>query len=165
VRNVVFLSAGGDRVRVRLTNAFGSRPLQVGAASVALAGSGAGTVPASVRQLRFGGRPSILVAAGGEALSDPVSLRVAALQRLDVSVYLPSATGPATQHFFAAQDNFVASGNQVGTRDSAGSRNTGSASAGTRDLGSSNRSTSGASSRALMSSTIRRCTPVSTSGW
>jgi lysophospholipase L1-like esterase len=113
VRNVVFLSAGGDRVRVRLTNAFGAQPLQVGAASVALAGDGAATVPGTVRALRFGGRPSVLLAAGGEALSDPVPLRVAALQSLDVSVYLPAATGPATQHFFAAQDNYVAAGNQV----------------------------------------------------
>jgi lysophospholipase L1-like esterase len=111
---VVFLSAGGDRVRVRLTNAFGSQPLQVGAASLALAGTGAEAVPGSLRQLRFAGSPSILIAAGGEALSDPVPLRVAALQRLNVSVYLPAATGPATQHLFAAQDNYLAAGNQVG---------------------------------------------------
>jgi hypothetical protein len=39
VRNIVFLTAGGDRVRVRLTNAFGARPLRVGAASVAIAGT------------------------------------------------------------------------------------------------------------------------------
>src|SRR3954447_22743405 len=76
VRNVVFVTAGGDRVRVRLTNAFGARPLQVGAASVAIAASGAATISGSSRALRFGGRPSILVAAGGEALSDPVSLGV-----------------------------------------------------------------------------------------
>src|SRR3954454_5758030 len=99
VRNIVFLSAGGDRVRVRLTNAFGTKPLSVGAASVALAGAGAATVVGSDRALRFGGRGSILIAAGGEALSDPVRLRVRALQKLDVSVYLPTATGPATQHW------------------------------------------------------------------
>ncbi len=113
VRNVVFLSAGGDRVRIRLTNVFGTRPLQVGTASVALAGSGAATVPGSIRPVRFGGRSSILIAAGGEALSDPVPLRVQALQRLAVSVYLPRATGPATQHWDAQQDNFLAGGNRA----------------------------------------------------
>jgi lysophospholipase L1-like esterase len=119
VRNIVFLSAGGDRVRIRLTNAFGARPLQVGAAAVALVGTGAATVPGSGRALRFGGRSSILIAAGGEALSDPVPLRVRALQSLDVSVYLPTATGPATQHFFAQQDNYVAAGNRVGAAGAA----------------------------------------------
>jgi lysophospholipase L1-like esterase len=113
VRNVVFLSAGGDRVRVRLTNAFGTAPLQVGSASVALAGSGAATVPGSTRPVRFAGRSSVLIAAGGEALSDPVPLAVRALQRLAVSVYLPRATGPATQHWDAQQDNFLATGNRA----------------------------------------------------
>jgi lysophospholipase L1-like esterase len=120
VRNVVFLSAGGDRVRIRLTNAFGTRPLQVGTASVALAGSGAATVPGSARPVRFGGRSSVLIAAGGEALSDPVPLRVRALQKLAVSVYLPQATGPATQHWDAQQDNFLADGNRAAAPGSAG---------------------------------------------
>jgi lysophospholipase L1-like esterase len=114
VRNVVQVSAGGDRVRVRVTNAFGTKPLQVGAATVAVAGSGAATVPGTSRSLRFGGRSSVLVAAGGEALSDPVRLRVRALQDLDVSVYLPTATGPATQHWDAQHDTYLASGNRVG---------------------------------------------------
>lgn len=115
VRNVVHVSAGGDRVRVRVTNAFGTKPLRVGAASVALAGKGAATkAGSSSHALHFGGRSSVLVAAGGEALSDPVKLRVRALQSLDVSLYLPDATGPATQHWDAQQDNFLAAGNQVG---------------------------------------------------
>ena len=113
VRNIVFLSAGGDQVRVRLTNAFGTRPLRVGAASVAVAGSGAAIVSGSGRVLRFAGHPSVLIAAGGEALSDPVPLRVRALQRVDVSVYAPSATGPATQHFDAQQNNYIAKGNRA----------------------------------------------------
>jgi lysophospholipase L1-like esterase len=120
VRNVVFLSAGGDRIRIRLSNAFGTRPLQVGTTSVALAGTGAATVPGSTRPVRFGGRSSVLVAAGGEALSDPVPLRVRALQKLAVSVYLPRATGPATQHWDAQQDNFLAPGDRAAAPGAAG---------------------------------------------
>ena len=120
VRNVVFLSAGGDRVRIRLSNAFGTRPLQVGTTSVAVAGTGAATVPGSTRPVRFGGRSSVLVAAGGDALSDPVPLRVRALQKLAVSVYLPRATGPATQHWDAQQDNFLAAGNRAAAPGAAG---------------------------------------------
>lgn len=120
VRNVVFLSAGGDRVRIRLSNAFGTRPLQVGTASVAVAGTGAATVPGSTRPVRFAGRSSVLIAAGGDALSDPVPLRVRALQKLAVSVYLPVATGPATQHWDAQQDNFLAAGDRAAAPGAAG---------------------------------------------
>jgi len=47
-------------------------------------------------------------------------------------------------------------GNQVGTRDSPGSRNAGSTSAGTRDMGSSNRSSTGSSTRDMGSSSSSR---------
>jgi lysophospholipase L1-like esterase len=119
VRDIAFISAGGDRVRVRLSNDFGTRPLAVGAASVAIAGKGAAVVPGSSRTLRFGGRPSILIAAGAEALSDPVPLNVRALEELAITIFLPTATGPATQHFFAQQDAYLAGGNHVGEASAA----------------------------------------------
>jgi lysophospholipase L1-like esterase len=113
VRNVVNVTTGGDRVRVRVTNAFGTKPLRVGAATVAKAVAGAAARSGSTHALRFGGRASVLVAAGGEALSDPVKMKVKARQDLDLSVYLPEATGPATQHWDSQQDNYLAGGNQV----------------------------------------------------
>ena len=113
VRNLVFASAGGTAVRARLSNAFGAQPLRVGAASVAISAGAAGTVPGTLRELRFGGRPSVLIPAGGEALSDPVQLRVRPLQTVAISVYLPHATGPATEHFLAKQDSYVGAGNRA----------------------------------------------------
>jgi lysophospholipase L1-like esterase len=115
VRNVVHISAGGDWVRVRISNNAGANPLAVGSASLARSAGGAATVPGTLRPLRFGGESSILIAAGGEAVSDPVPMTVHALDNLDVSIYLPGATGPSTQHYFAAQDNFLAAGDQTGS--------------------------------------------------
>ena len=114
VRNIVRVSAGGSWVRVRISNAGGSEPLKVGAASVAVSAGGAATVAGTSLPLRFGGQASITIAAGGDAVSDPVALKVQPLQTLAVNVYLPVKTGPITQHYFAAQDNFLASGNQTG---------------------------------------------------
>src|SRR6266516_1253733 len=82
VRNIVFTSAGGDRVRVRLTNVFGAQPLHVGRAAVAVAGTGAATVRRSTRALSFHGEQSVTVPPGEELFSDPVSLHVRPLQRL-----------------------------------------------------------------------------------
>ena len=72
VRNIVRVSAGGSSVRVRISNAGGGEPLKVGSASVALSAGGAATVAGSSQPLRFGGQTSIVIAAGGEAVSDPV---------------------------------------------------------------------------------------------
>jgi lysophospholipase L1-like esterase len=107
VRNIVFTSAGGNSVRIRLTNTFGSSPLDVGDVTVAVAGSGASLVPGTSHQVTFGGGGSIRIPAGAQALSDPVRMRVPALQDLAVSVYLPQATGPATNHSDAQQVNWA----------------------------------------------------------
>lgn len=40
-----------------------------------------------------------MIAAGGEAVSDPVQLEVKAPDDLVISIYLPDSTGPATQHY------------------------------------------------------------------
>lgn len=108
VRNVVFAGVGGSRVRVRLTNAFGTTPLGVGHASVAV--QVAGAAADAVRELRFHGRRGVTIPAGRELFSDPVPLRVAALSTLLVSVYVPGPTGPVTNHPFTAQGNFLAPG-------------------------------------------------------
>ena len=117
IRNIVFSSVSGDVVRVRFTNTFGDPTapnpmLQIGAASIAVAGTGAATAGPSV-PLTFAGSPSVDIPAGGEALSDPVRLHVPALQDLAVSVYLPSATGPATLHSLGRQDTYVAPGDHI----------------------------------------------------
>jgi lysophospholipase L1-like esterase len=118
IRNVVFTSVSGDLVRVRFTNTFGDQPLQIGAASIAVAGSGAATNGGNV-PLTFGGQRSVQIPIGAEALSDPVRLHVPALQELAVSVYAPTPTGSATLHSLGRQTTYVASGDHTG--DSSGS--------------------------------------------
>ena len=114
VRNIVPVSTSGSMVRVRVSNAFGAAPLRVGAVSVAVAGQGAAVAPGTLRPVLFSGKPTVLVAQGGEALSDPVRLDVKALQRLSVSVFLPEATGPATQHNNSRETNYLGGSDRTG---------------------------------------------------
>jgi lysophospholipase L1-like esterase len=113
IRNIVFTSVGGSMVRVRFTNAFGTQPLRIGAAAIGVQRSGAAVAPGSSFALSFDGSGSIVIPPGSEALSDPVRLAVLPLEKLAVSVYLPSETGPATQHADAQQVNYVAAGDHA----------------------------------------------------
>ncbi len=120
VRNVVYLSAGGSEARVRISNAFGSGPLNVGHATVAISAGGAAIVPGTRRTLTFNGETSIIVAADSEVLSDPVHLVIPALTTLDVSIFLPNNTGLSTQHFLAQQTNYIGSGDLAANVDGSG---------------------------------------------
>jgi lysophospholipase L1-like esterase len=119
VRNIVFTSVGGNEFRIRLSNTFGTRALQVGRASVGVVLTGARLVPGTTHAVTFGGHASVTVPVGAEAVSDPVPLKVSPLETLAVSLYLPVATGRATYHFTAQQTGYVASGNKASSTSGA----------------------------------------------
>jgi lysophospholipase L1-like esterase len=83
------VSIGGDRVRVRISNAYGVRPLLVGAAWLGLRDKGPAVVPDSHRRLTFGGAESATIGAGAFVVSDPVAFELPPLADIAVSVYLP----------------------------------------------------------------------------
>jgi len=110
LRLIVHTSIGGHTVRVRLSNAYGSQPLIIGAAHIALRGTGATIVEGSDRTLTFGEAPSTTIWAGALAVSDPVHLDVPALGDLAVSIYLPGdipGTFQITYHGTAEQTNYI----------------------------------------------------------
>jgi lysophospholipase L1-like esterase len=114
VRNVIYTSVGGNELRVQVSNTFGVQPLIVGAASVGVVLVGASLVPGTAHTVTFGGKASVTIPAGAQALSDPLAMTVAPLEELAVSLYLPTATGPATYHMDAQQTGYVASGDHAG---------------------------------------------------
>lgn len=103
LRQAVNVSTGGERVRIRLSNYYGRTPLIVSAARIALGASQANDLsaiePVSDKKLSFdGGKPSITLAPGSEAVSDPVELHVPALSKVVVSLYFAAPTQLADFH-------------------------------------------------------------------
>src|SRR4029077_6638552 len=89
VRLVIHASLGGSEVRVRLSNAFGTQSLVIGAAHVALRSMNAGIASGTDRALTFSGSNSVTIPPGALVVSDSVKLDVPALSDLAVSLYLP----------------------------------------------------------------------------
>ena len=102
LRQSVKLSLGGQRVRIVLSNAYGSQPVAIGGAAVALAAP-AGRLGGPSRRLTFAGQPTAYIAPGAELLSDPLDLAVSALAELAVSIYLPQPTAIETFHWDGKQ--------------------------------------------------------------
>ena len=107
LRMTVRTSIGGNKLRVHLSNAFGTVPLTIGTAHIALHGTDSAIVPGSDRALTFGGRPSVTIPIGAEMLSDPVALEVPALGDLSVSVYVPGDSGPASTHALGLHTTWI----------------------------------------------------------
>ncbi|MDI9239065.1 SGNH/GDSL hydrolase family protein [Lysobacter sp. LF1] len=113
VRQTARVSVGGPRIRVLLSNQYGTQPLRIGAAHVALAGKAADIVAGSDHALTFAGNASVTVPPGASMLSDAIDLPVPALGEVSISLYFPQPTAPATFHWDARQTAYVGPGNQT----------------------------------------------------
>src|SRR5215471_10852213 len=116
VRMIVHTSIGGRRARVTLTNAYGTTPLQIGAAHVALRGKESEIVAGSDRILMFNGKPTTTIPQGAQMISDPIDLNVPSVGDLAVSVYIAAESGPPTNHGTGLHTTYIAKGNVAGER-------------------------------------------------
>jgi lysophospholipase L1-like esterase len=103
------ISIGADTLRVRISNAYGSGKLEIGAAYIGIRDRGPSVVPGSQRKLTFCGAGSMTVAAGAVAVSDSVSLEVNPLADLAVTLHLPQELPPGFQITgrYARQTNYI----------------------------------------------------------
>jgi lysophospholipase L1-like esterase len=106
LRMIVHPQVSGAQVRLRLSNAYGSTPLEVGAVSAAGSAGGAELVPGSAHAVTFDGRSSVSVAGGADVTSDPVPLAAEAGSPLAVSVYLINVPDRLTRHAVALQTSY-----------------------------------------------------------
>ena len=83
------VSIGGDTVRVRISNAYGARPLLVGGVWLGLRDKGPAVMPDSRKSLTFGGAEAATIAAGAFVISDPVAFDLPPLADIAVSIHLP----------------------------------------------------------------------------
>jgi hypothetical protein len=118
LRQIVHASIGGTKVRILISNAYGTAPVMIGAAHIALRDKEGAIQGMSGGALSFSGRPSMTIPAGAIAYSDPVNLIVPAMADLAIDLYLPGNTSGAamsTMHNGAFQTNYVSeTGNHVG---------------------------------------------------
>jgi len=118
LRQIVHTSIGGSKARVVLSNAYGTAPVTVGAAHIALRDKEGAIQAASGRPLTFSGRPTVTIPANAVVYSDPVNLTVPQMADLAIDLYLPGTTNtPATitMHGGAFQTSYISeTGNHVG---------------------------------------------------
>ncbi|NII09718.1 GDSL-type esterase/lipase family protein [Oleiagrimonas sp. C23AA] len=102
LRQTLHITRGGQQVRVRLSNYFGTTPLTITAAHLARHAAGSADLSAidtaSDHVLRFHGRSSVTIAPGQQVVSDPVPLAVKPLSDVTLSLYARGAMALSSMH-------------------------------------------------------------------
>lgn len=108
-RMIVHPTIGGERVRIRLSNLMGDRdvrfePVRL-AKSVLL--TGPAIVPGTDTPVLFDGEPGVTLAAGAEAVSDPLDFSYNVGEDLAISFQVVGESGPITWHAVSFGPNYV----------------------------------------------------------
>jgi|SRR5271163_539408 len=101
VRERVRVSIGGSQIRIRFSNEYGSAPVVIGAATVALPSDAASVKPGSIQALTFDGRSSVTIPVGAPMLSDPLPFPLPPGAEISISIYFPKRTAVPTGHWMA----------------------------------------------------------------
>lgn len=115
-RNIAHLSLGGNKVRLTLSNRFGTDPLNIGGVTVARSTGDSSLDAGSLRAVTFNRKAAVVIAPGATVISDPVSIDAAPLSDLAVSIFLPAGkVSYYTGHPVSHQTNYRAVGNDLRT--------------------------------------------------
>lgn len=117
LRQVVHVSIGGQRLRVRFSNAFGNGPLTLLAAHVARSAGGSAIEVATGQVLAFHGRPSVTIPAGALVVSDPLDFELRPLSEVAVTVSLRGAPPDVTGHPGSRTTSYLRAGSAVRAAD------------------------------------------------
>src|SRR5579862_7529189 len=124
MRQIVHLTLGGGQLRVRLSNAFGTASLHLGAVHIAIpvSPSSSSIVPGSDRALTFGGAHDVTVPADAEYLSDPIDYPMAPLSDLAITFYEDKPPVQETSHPGSRATTYYVHGNLVSAEEMPGAK-------------------------------------------
>jgi lysophospholipase L1-like esterase len=118
LRQIVRTSLGGERMRLRVSNVYGTAPLTLGEISVARSArpDSSEIDPLTSKPVTFSRQEAVTIPAGAYIVSDPIEFSVEPLAHLAVSIYFPRAPEQQTGHPGSRATSYIQPGNHVTRR-------------------------------------------------
>jgi lysophospholipase L1-like esterase len=113
LRQNVFVTRPGGRMRVLLSNAWGNGPVTFNAVHVASATGGSGIAAGTDTALTFDTSPSVTLEAGQTRRSDVAVHSVAALSPLAITIHFGQVPGDVTGHPGSRTTSYLLRGNAI----------------------------------------------------
>ena len=115
LRQIVQVSIGGERVRLKLTNEFSTGSTQIKAVELAIAktaGSSSEIDESSTVSLTFDGNAGVTMPAKGKAVSDPVDFKIGPRENVAITIHYGSASSTSVSgHPGSRTTSYLKSGN------------------------------------------------------
>jgi len=113
LRQIVRVSIGGGRLRVRFSNEFSTSPVTLRAVHVALSSGGSAIDPESDVVLRFDGKSMVSINPGLTVTSDPFSFPLKPHSNVAITIYFGDTAPDVTGHPGSRTTSFLQSGDMT----------------------------------------------------
>ena len=113
LRQIVCVSIGGSRLRVRFSNEFGTSPVTLDAVHIAVPADSCIIIPSTDKALSFDGKPGVTIAAGSAVTSDPFNFTLKPRGLLAITIHFGDTSPDVTGHPGSRTTSYLLPGNQV----------------------------------------------------
>jgi len=123
LRQLMRVTIGGPRLRIRLANTFGIAPLRIDSVHIARTPGGdtARILPGG-SAVTFAGRTDVVIPAGAEITSDPVALALPPLATVAVTMHVADPPAQQTSHPGSRATSWLLHGDHVADMDLPGAQ-------------------------------------------
>ncbi len=113
LRQLIRVSIGGDTLRVKFSNDFGTSPVTLNSVKIA-ASTGGGAIPtATTKELRFGGNTTVTLSANSSAYSDPIAFPLTPRMDLAITLYFGQTSATLTGHPGSRTTSYLLAGDRT----------------------------------------------------
>jgi len=118
---VIRVSIGGDTLRMKFSNDFGTSPVTLNSAKIAVSKGSGAIDTATTMEFRFGGNAAVTIGAGASVYSDPLAIKL--LPRMDVAITIRfgQISAVVTGHPGSRTTSYLLAGDRTGAGDFTGS--------------------------------------------
>lgn len=124
LRQVVHVSIGGSKLRVRLSNEYGTSDATLTKVHIANTAGAGGITTSTDKELLFGGKASVTIPAGKAVTSDAVDFTLAPLSNLTISILFGAQSGGVTGHPGSRTTSYLQTGDAVSSATIASTNST-----------------------------------------
>jgi lysophospholipase L1-like esterase len=113
LRQVVHVSIGGERLRVKFSNKFSTSPVTLKAVHIAASAGNSAIDPETDKALSFNGEPEVTMAPGAAVTSDPFDFKLKPLNNVAITIYFGETSPDVTGHPGSRTTSYILTGNNV----------------------------------------------------
>nr|WP_294790274.1 SGNH/GDSL hydrolase family protein [uncultured Mucilaginibacter sp.] len=113
IRQVVAVSIGGKKIRLRLSNEFSKTPTTIKTVQIAVSKGGSAIDEATTKTLKFDGKEEVTMAPGVEITSDPIKFKLQPRMEVAITIAYGETSQTVTGHPGSRTTSYILPGNQT----------------------------------------------------